>query len=487
MNQQNPSNSRKHRALALFRAGQLAQAKTLYKEICGADRRDAEAWYMLGTIHGIHGDSRQAESCLRRAIGLRPTYALAYNDLGLELYHQDRIEEAIASYKKALNLQPDFAAAYCNLGLALYTKGTFEDSIASCQQALRLKLEHHEVYNTLGLSLYALGKFDEALTCYRKALQLKPDYPEAYYNISFVELSRGHFADSWRYYVYRHFLPSQKSLPPPSSLPLDLTGRRLLVGHDQGLGDELFFLRFLSQLKARGAWVAYCPNPNLASMLARVVGIDRIAAPGEPIEALDYTFSVTDLPLLLGMDDVSKIPPPLRLAALPERVEQLRSKLAALGPAPYLGVTWRAGTKDTRKLYKETPRERLAEVLRGIPSTVLILQRHPQPGEVKAFGENLGRPVHDFCALNEDLEEMLALLDLLEDYVGVSNTNMHLRAGLGKTARVLVPHPPEWRWMAEGGESPWFKGFAVYRQAHDKIWKNAFETLERDLRNAYGD
>ena len=81
---------------------------------------------------------------------------------------------------------------------------------------------------------------------------------------------------------------------------------------------------------------------------------------------------------------------------------------------------------------------------------MVILQRNPLPHEVEAFSQTLGRPVHDFSVLNENLEQMLALLAVIDDYVGVSNANMHLRAAVGRTARVLVPAPPEWRWMAEG-------------------------------------
>ena len=81
---------------------------------------------------------------------------------------------------------------------------------------------------------------------------------------------------------------------------------------------------------------------------------------------------------------------------------------------------------------------------------------------------------------------MLALLALIDDYIGVSNTNMHLRAAVGKTARVLVPTPPEWRWMAEGQESPWFPGFTVYRQGYDGGWEGALEELLRDLHRTFG-
>jgi hypothetical protein len=95
--------------------------------------------------------------------------------------------------------------------------------------------------------------------------------------------------------------------------------------------------------------------------------------------------------------------------------------------------------------------------------------------------------VHDFTDLNDDLEDMLALLTLIEEYVGVSNTNMHLRAAAGRTARVLVPRPAEWRWLNAGRASPWFPGFALYRQSLQGDWRAAFAALERDLAHGWPD
>jgi hypothetical protein len=109
------------------------------------------------------------------------------------------------------------------------------------------------------------------------------------------------------------------------------------------------------------------------------------------------------------------------------------------------------------------------------------LQRLPLPGEVENFSRALGRRAHDLSALNENLEDIAAVLELVDEYVGVSNTNMHIRAGLGKTARVLVPFPPEFRWMHTGHESPWFQGFRLYRQDPTRAWTVALETLCSDL------
>jgi hypothetical protein len=164
--------------------------------------------------------------------------------------------------------------------------------------------------------------------------------------------------------------------------------------------------------------------------------------------------------------------------------------MAALGPPPYIGLTWRAGVAPEEQrgtswmLHKRIPLEDLGTALRRVEGTFVALQRRPHSGEIERLGGALGRPLHDLTALNEDLEGVLALLAVLDDYVGVSNTNVHLRAGTGRAARVLVPCPPEWRWMATGDESPWFPGFTVYRQGPDGDWSDALARLTRDLLNS---
>jgi len=166
----------------------------------------------------------------------------------------------------------------------------------------------------------------------------------------------------------------------------------------------------------------------------------------------------------------------------------MRRRLAALGPPPWIGITWRAGTppeaqfaRDDRSLFKQIDPLLVAGALAGLPGTVLVLQREPRADEVAALGAALPGRVHDLSAANDDLEDMLALLSLLGEYVGVSNTNMHLRASAGRTARVLVPYPAEWRWMARGRESPWFPGFRVYRQTLTGRWDRALAELRADL------
>jgi hypothetical protein len=296
-------------------------------------------------------------------------------------------------------------------------------------------------------------------------------------------------------------------------LPADIAGKRILVLREQGIGDELSFLRYALQLRARGASVTVRATAKIASLIARSDCADKVLAGDDaPAPPIDIQLLCGDLPHALHevmrsatnqpmtasfhcRDFKFRIgayfpdpPPTLRIPVLQDAATAVRKRLQHYGPPPYTGITWRAGTAARDQigadwvLSKELPLPELAQALRECPGTLLALQRHPAPGELDQLAATADKPVHDCTDLNDDLEQMLALLAAIDDYIGVSNANMHLRAATGRNARVLVPNPAEWRWMADGGSSPWFPGFRLYRQTLDGRWDQALIALANDLR-----
>jgi tetratricopeptide (TPR) repeat protein len=429
----------------------------------------------------LHNQNKfnEAIAAGRRALELKPDHAGACHTLGAVHADLDRFEEAIAYYREALRHDPGSAESYIGLGMALCAVGQAHEAIETGRKAIEVSPRSADIHYGHGALLARIGMTEQALAGYREALRLDPRHRHSHFALAAQLLAQGDFREAWRHYAERRPAHNRESL---DALPHDLHGKRILLIRDQGFGDELFFLRFAPQLKARGAWLAYGPGAKLRPLVERLEFIDRVAAVDEALEGMYRKIAVGDLPLLLGMDDVAKIPPPLALPARSEHLATLRTRLAALGPPPYIGLTWRGGVRAKREaLFKECPLDALAGVLRPLNATVLVLQRLPREDEIGRLNGSLGRPAHDLSVVNDDLEAMLALLDLLDDYVGVSNTNMHLRAGLGKTARVLMPYPPEWRWMAEGRESPWFRGFPIYRQDRDRSWDGALGQLQNDL------
>jgi hypothetical protein len=319
----------------------------------------------------------------------------------------------------------------------------------------------------------------------RQLLAQQPECQAAHYALAVLLLSVGNWREGWTHHLWR--APGDRNRSErPDALPERLDGRRVVLRAEHGIGDVLFFLRFAGQLRDRGASMALeCPPQlaKLAPLLSGQIPLDKPATS-------DLQIWIADLPSLLQTD---AIPPAFALRADAARCADARVALTRLGRPPYLGLTWRAGT-DTRrarrfgtdqvaryKHFKEISPAFLGQAVRGWPGTLISLQRGAMPKELEAIRAAASANVHDLGIAVEDLCEALALLDQLDHYVAVSNTNIHLLAGLGRTARVLVPHPPEWRWMRCEGGSAWFPGFEVYRQPIGLDWTSPLERLRKDL------
>ena len=272
---------------------------------------------------------------------------------------------------------------------------------------------------------------------------------------------------------------------PRAIAALDQPARILIIG-EQGLGDEIFFLRFARRLRDRGHRLCGGFDERLLALFAGIPGLfDELTSveKARAIEA-DATILSGDLPLATAQD----FAPPLALSADAARLASFDARLREFGPPPYIGVTWRAGflpserVPGTLYLAKEVKPEELGTLLRPLRATFVILQRRPSPEDEHRFVAALGRPALDLSAVNDDLHDALAVLSILDDYVAVSNTNTHLRAAVpGKTARVLVPPRPEWRWGLATDLSPWFPEFRIYRESLQAGWAPAFEALALDL------
>ncbi len=467
--------------------GDPVQAALCYETTLAAapghlDARRRLAGILLGL--GRHGDSLGHCDVLLASF---PDSADGHNTRGAALVALDRRDEAKDEFETALRLDEGLADGHVNLANLLCDHNQPERAVGHFERALELDPDCPDTLANLGHALRQLGRTDDAVAAYDRSISAAPDGIEGHFGNAVAHLTEGRYGAGWRSYLHRDSMAGADPALHRARLAGDLSGRRILVVMDQGLGDEIFFLRFAPELRARGAEIAYAPDPRLAPMLERAGVADAVVEVRDDSSGYDLRLSVGDLPYVLGMSDGDAPPPSLRIPALLDRLEALRDRLGALGPPPWIGLTWRAGTRNRfRRLYKEAPASGLIAALRGVAGTVVAVQRNPEPGEFDEIAALLGRAPGDLCALNDDLEDMLALGALIDDYVCVSNTNLHLRATQGTASRVLVPNPPEFRWMARGAESPWFPGATVYRQDFAGDWSGALDQLGADLIERHG-
>lgn len=473
-------------AVRHHQAGRLAEAEHIYRRVLEDEPENFHALHFLGVIAGQRGRQADAVVLLGQALGHNPKAADAHFNLGNVLKQQGKFEEAISAFNRALALDPQSRDAHTNLGVALMALGQYGDAVAAHHRALAIDPIYVAAHNNLGITLHRLGDVTDAMASYRRVLELDPGHVDAHWSHALALLLTGQFKEGWAEYEWRWRKPEFKTLkrdfkrPAPDGMSLD--GKTVLLYGEQGLGDEIFFLRFAPALKRRGAHVSYVANPKIAGILSRVAFLDDVVTETPVTRSPDFILSVGDLPMVNAMSTIGDIPPPCALAPMEQRIATIRQQLQVLGPPPYIGITWRAGTaNDPPYWYKLAPVADLAPVLKAAGGTFLALQRRPEAGEIQELSQRMGAPVHDFSRFNDDLEDMLALLFLIDEYVTVSNTNVHLRAGVGKASRLLIPMPPEYRWMAEGAASPWFPGCKLYRQNLDRSWNQALARLGADL------
>lgn len=490
--------ARRFVAVAWRKAGNWPASEKAIR--AGLEKNTNDAWLLteLGWTLREHDRYAEAEAALRRAAELTPEAIRPVLGLVAVLQECGREDEAAGYLAKLLADHPSNADVLMVLATQQKKQGDMAGALASYQKAIALAPDRSDAWMNLDPLLFRMGHLDDSMAAGRRAVELDPASPLAHLNLAIGALTLGLFEEGWRHYQWRFGILMRSDYPVPplpnnpfvrlpgDMLPFDFSGRRVTLVEDQGLGDELSFLRFAPLLRQRGAHVVYVPDLRIASLVDRAGAIDRVTAPGEDAPRDTEVFLAPgDLPLMLGIFRAEQIPPPLTLTPLAELTKAVNERLDSLGLAgkTLVGLTWRGGTKRPRggTLYKEAPLAEMARLLRDLPVEVLVLQRNPLPGEIDELSAALGRTAHDFSDLNADLEQMLALVDCLDEYVTVSNTNLHLRACAGRSARVLVPFPPDYRWMIEGDESPWFPGIRIYRQQINGDWSDALASLEKDL------
>jgi Flp pilus assembly protein TadD len=472
-----------------LQAGDAAGALKLARRLAMNEPANARAHLGAGIALRLLGRLDDARVSLERAVKLDGSDFGAAFELGVLQELRGDGAAAMGHYERAARLRPQFAPAHFALGLQKLRARDWDGAIAALDASLALDPAHAEALGSLGSAHVSRGDFGRAAAAFEAGLAVRPGDPQLSMLLAQVELLRGHRERGWDAYARRphrrHYEMQFASQGAPYRVPeaSALAGRLVTLVGEQGLGDNLFFLRYAPALRAHGARLAFVGDARLHPLLARTGLFEALHGDTAGHDASgSIPLLIGDLPRVAagpGESGSAHFAPSLAIAPEPARLERWRAVLQAAGPRPWIGVTWRAGLGAEAApggLAKSAPVAPLFAALAPLAGTVAALQRGPRDDELRAAGEALGRPVHDFSRVNGDLDDALAVAALLDRHVAVSNTNVHLAAAAGRSADVLVPFPPEWRWGL-AGESPWFPGFRTFRETVDGDWSAALAAL----------
>lgn len=487
----------------LFYQGKYDEAVAVCRHAVRLAPEDGGAYSNLGNALKGQGNLDEAIWCYRQAARLKPDFAEARNNLGLALVEQGNIEEALKCYQEAIRLKPDYADAYNHLGLALAERWRLEEAIACYDRALQLDPNHARACFAKGVSLYEQGKPAEAIACYERALHLKPDLADARWGRGLAQLLLGNYTEGWLDYEWRWqckpFTPRPFPRPMWDGAPLE--GKTVLLHAEQGLGDTMQFIRFAPLVKARGGRILLECQESLIPLLSRCSEIDQIVPQCTPQHFFDVHAPLLSLPRILGITAAhlpGKIP---YLYADPLLIENWRQKiaeseeqrggrrdktasglpLAACRSPLKIGIAWHGNPRVRSNLKRSIPLLHFVPLAQLEGVRLFSLQKGPGFEQLAELQDRF--PIVDLGSRLETYADTAAVLMNLDLVISMDTSLVHCAGALGRPVWVVLSSTPEWRWLLDREDSPWYPTARLFRQKQAGDWEEVFARIAQELKS----
>ncbi len=472
-----------------FQRGKFDQAVIAFTHALEL-RPDSDIYSNLGLALAKLNLHKEAIACYNAAIAINPHNAIAFYNCGNSWLHLDQLAEALKNYDQAISVNPAYAEALSNRGNVLRGMKQLPEAIASYDQAIALAPENARVLNNRGVVWMELNRPDHALNDYNRALSITPDYTEALYNKgnALLALGRlesalecfdksvasdpdnadahlnralfllltGDFERGWPEYEWRWKQSSTIALHHFSQ-PLwtgkeKLAGKTILLYAEQGLGDTIQFVRYISMVKALGASIILEVQAPLKALMSTVEGVDVLIAQGEEIPAFDYHCMLMSLPFAFN-SNLHNIPAPASYLTAPsDKIADWADKLREL-PTPTIGLSWSGnpGHKNDRNRSI-----RLQWLANRLPPAFTYISLQKELREYDQAALESGSKILSFSDQLQDFSDVAGLIANLDMVISVDTSVAHLAGALGKPVCILLPYAPDWRWMQTGQSSPWY-------------------------------
>lgn len=440
-----------------------------------------KAWYNLGKARREMSKDAAAVDAFSQAIVLDPAYAKAYYNRANALQSLKRHAEAVADYDRCIALQPNDDVALVNKGNALLSQHRFESAVDAYEQAISVKPDVAAYHNNKGNAYLGMRQTRRALDAYGRAIAVDPLEKDAHFNRAICHLLVGELEAGFEEYEWRWQTEDLAASAPNFEQPAwrgetSLAGKRLLLYCEQGLGDTIQFVRYARLASEQGAHVILVVQPPLLNLMRGLNGRGELIANGAPVPAFDYHCPLLSLPYAFktGLATIPAGEPYIK--ADPALSAQWQKRLGQKS-RPRVGLAW-SGRPEHKN--DENRSLRLEQLLNALPEGVeyICLQKELRERDRDTLA---GRPdIRFFGDELRDFADTAALCEQLDLVVSVDTSVAHMAAALGKPTWVLLPFVPDWRWMLDRDDSPWYPSVKLFRQKQSGDWA----TLMPEVRSA---
>ena len=474
-----------NRGNALRSLGRSEEALESFERAIALRPAFAEAHHARGNVLAELNRTDEAVLSFDRAIGLRPALAEAHNNRGMALHRLGRFDEALKSYDRAISVKPVYALAFNNRSTTLSEVGRLDDALRDCVKAIGLEPGLAEAHYNKGNILKALKRPDDAIRAYDSAIALRPGFAEAGWNKAVCTLLTGQFAEGWPLYEQRQRGPEpagQQSAGLANwSGAEGLEGKTLYVRAEQGLGDTIQFCRYAPLAAERGAEVVLAVQDPLVRLTKSLGPAVRVLGVAEEPPPFEFQIPLLSMPLAFRTEPRNIPGNTPYLSAEPDRIPYWKERIGGTGLR--IGICWQGAKGGEIDIGRSFP-VRNFEHIAAIPGVRLISlqkgegaeQLHDLPPgmKVESFGDELDSGPDAFV-------DTAAIMENLDLVITSDTAVAHLAGALGRPVWVALNFVPDWRWLLERRDSPWYPTMKLFRQTQRGHWPGVFAMMEEEL------
>lgn len=365
----------------------------------------------------------------------------------------------------------------------LLASGRYEEAEAIVRPYLASGRGPLALWKLLAAALRQQGRIVETRAIQEMLVEHAPGDLATRFDLSETLLLSGEFERGWREYRYRYSLAHTAHIERKVQCPRwdgrAMPGKTLLIHDEQGYGDTFQFARLVPWAKEKsGARVVLEINAESLSIMRRTTGFDEIIERGSLPPAFDMHCEMMSLPMALGLR-LDDLPGPMPyLSPDPRRVEQWRQRLAAL-PRPLVALVWAGRPTHPNDANRSLSLAQLAPLAQADVSFVSI-----QKGPAAAQADT---PPHGMALLSvsdeiDDFEDTAAILCVADLLISVDSSPVHLAGALGRPVWVMLPKVPDWRWLLERTDTPWYPRMHLFRQDLRADWTGVVSRMAAELK-----
>ncbi len=466
----------------LLKQRQAQEALACLEEAAELDPGSAAIQFALGSAFQVEQDYEQAERHFREATQLASENIEAWTGLGAALTELSQLPEAETALRHAVELAPERAVTHSHLAVALMHQGRYVEAEGVCREALRLDPTHLAAEANLGTLLLRMGRTAEGLRSLESVIRSKPDLADARWNRALTLLSLGRWEEGWLEYEWRwaRGIPSKRKIPRPLWDGGPLEGKRILLHAEQGLGDAIQFVRYARSLVELGAEVLLACHHRLLPLMRLQPYLAEVFEFKNNIPAFDVHAPLMSVPGILKttLESVPYDVPYLQLDS--ELQAAWREKLSAIEGFK-VGIVWQGNSKFSADRLRSVPLRHFSTLAEVEPVQLISLQVGEGTEQIEEAGELDLMTFPDLDTESGAFMDTAAILKSL-DLVICSDTSIaHLAGAIGTPVWLAVSHAPDWRWLVDRSDSPWYPTMRIFRQQTPGDWQAVFAEIRGAL------